>query len=157
MRTLILYATKYGAAAEIARRIADLIDGAVVHDLKQGGTPAPSGFDCIIVGSSIYAGSIRKEAKAFLSENADLLREKPLGLFLSGMDASQEKEFFDANIPGDILQTAKAASLLGGVYDPQKAGFMERFIYKAATKQSEYKSTIDDVKIGQFVEAIAQG
>ena len=35
MKTIILYATKYGAAAEIARRIAAHIDGAIVHDLKQ--------------------------------------------------------------------------------------------------------------------------
>jgi menaquinone-dependent protoporphyrinogen IX oxidase len=32
MKTLILYATKHGAAREIAQRIAIRLDGAVVHD-----------------------------------------------------------------------------------------------------------------------------
>jgi len=48
-----------------------------VHDLI--------GYDCIIVGSSVYAGMFRKKAKAFLSQNADVLRQKKLGLFVSGM------------------------------------------------------------------------
>ena len=34
MKTIILYATKYGTTAEIAKRIANRIDGATVHDLK---------------------------------------------------------------------------------------------------------------------------
>ncbi|MDR2571527.1 MAG: hypothetical protein LBD23_14710 [Oscillospiraceae bacterium] len=35
MQTLILYATKYGAAAEIAKRIADKINGAVVRGVNE--------------------------------------------------------------------------------------------------------------------------
>ena len=32
MKTLILYATKYGAAREIAKRIAEKMGGAALHD-----------------------------------------------------------------------------------------------------------------------------
>jgi len=154
MKTLILFATKHGAAGEIARRIAGRIDGAETHDLKQGDAGSLAGYDCIIVGSSIYAGMIRKEAKTFLSENADALRGKKLGLFLSGMNASEEKAVFDANIPQDVLQAAKAASFLGGIFDPKKAGFAERLVMKVLAKQSGYMDSIDDNKIEQFVEAM---
>jgi len=154
MKTLILYATKYGAAREIAERIAGRLDGAVVHDIKQGGIPPLTEFDCIIVGSSIYAGSMRKEAKEFVSKNADLLREKKFGFFLSGMDADSAKKFIEANISDELLQAAKAASFLGGIFDPKKAGFLERFIMKVATKQSEYVNTIDDSEIEKFTEAM---
>jgi len=152
MKTLILYATKYGAAAEVARRIASKIGDAVTHDLKQGGIPGLAGFDCVIVGSSAYAGMIRKEAKIFMSQNARALRGKPLGLFISGMAASEAQSCFEANFPPDILQAAKATTFPGGVFDPKKAGAMERLVMRAVSKQSGYIDSIDDNKIARFAQ-----
>ena len=154
MKTIILFATKYGAAREIAQRMASKIDGAVTHDLKQNGTADITGFDCVIIGSSVYAGSIHKEVKTFISQNIDALQGKRLGLFLSGLETGEGKKAFDNNFPPEIVQSAKAASLLGGIFDPKKAGMAERIIMKAITKKSEYIDTIDDSKIEQFAEAM---
>ena len=155
MKTIILYATKHGAAAEAARRIAAKINGAVIYDLKEG-APSLEGFDCVILGSGVYAGMIRGEAKAFLSQNADALLEKKLGLFLCGLDQGEGKTFFDANFSPMLLQKAKAASLLGGIFDPQKAGFFERLIIKIVTKKTVYTNTIDDNKIEQFAKTMRE-
>ena len=152
MKTLILYATKYGAAREIARRIAERTGDAVTHDLKQDGIPDLAGFGRVIIGSSVYAGMIRKEAKAFLAQNAAALSGKTLGLFLCGLDGSKEKEYFNANFPADILRAAKAASFLGGIFDPEKAGVFGRLVMKAVSKQAEYIDKIDDGKIARFAE-----
>ena len=154
MKTIIIYATKHGAAGEVAQRIANRIDGAVIHDLKQGNIPDLTEFDCVIAGSSIYAGMIRKEAKAFLSKNASVLSKKKLGLFISGLEVAKEKTFFDSNFPRETLQTAKATGFLGGIFDPQKAGVLERLIMKAVARRSGYINTIDDSKIEQFVKAM---
>ena len=154
MKTLILYATKHGAAAEIARRIASRIDGAVAHDLKKGSAPPLEGFDCVIVGGSVYVGMVRKEAKTFVSQNAASLHKKKLGLFLCGMDSGKVKECFDANFPSELLKSAKAMSFLGGIFDPKKAGVLERFVMKVVAKQSEYIDTIDDGKITEFAEVM---
>lgn len=153
MKTIILYATKYGAAAEIAQRIASKIDGAVIHDLRQS-VPSLADFDCVIIGTSVYAGMIRKEAKGFMSHNENLLREKKLGLFVCGMGADGEKTYFDNNFPSTLLQKAQAKSFLGGIFDPKKAGCLERFIMKIVTKKSTYMDTINDRKIEQFSEAM---
>jgi menaquinone-dependent protoporphyrinogen oxidase len=85
VNTLILFATKYGVGREIAQRSANKIDGAIIHDLKDDKMPAFDSFDCIIIGSSLYAGSIRKEAKIFLNEYTERLHGKTIGLFLSGL------------------------------------------------------------------------
>ncbi|WCF05930.1 flavodoxin domain-containing protein [Paenibacillus thiaminolyticus] len=154
MKTLILYATKNGAAREIAQRISKQIDGAIVRDLKNGGVPPLDGFDCVIVGSPVYAGIVRKEAKAFVEKNTSALCSKRLALFISGLDGSREKEYFNANYPSEILQAAKMACFLGGIFDPKKAGFMGRLVMKAVAKQSEYTDSIDDDKIKQFAEAM---
>ena len=155
MKTLILYATKYGAAAEIARRIAERMDGAPVHDLKQGSPPPLAEYDCIIIGGSVYAGMIRKEAKAFVLQNAALLKNKKFGLFLSGLDSSKKDEVFSGNFPPDILEAAKARAFLGGIFDPKKAGFFERAVMKAVSKQLGNMNTINDKKISQFVEEMS--
>jgi len=154
MKTLILYAGKHGAAAEIARRIASNLPEAATHDLGRGDAPDLGGFGCVIVGSAIYAGMIRREARAFAAQNAQALQGKTLGLFLSGMDASQEGTCFAANFPPELLRAAKATAFPGGIFDPKKAGVMGRLIMKAATKQSGYTNSIDDGKIARFAEDI---
>lgn len=154
MKTIILYASKYGATLEIAQRIAKKIGGVVIHDLKQGNIPDLAEFGCVIIGASVYAGMIRKEAKAFVSRNEEILLEKQLGLFLSGMGENGEKEFFEKNFSQNILQGAKATKLLGGIFDPGKANFIERLIMKVVTKQSGLVNSINDDKIEQFVEEL---
>ena len=158
MKTIILYDAKYGAAREIANRIAEKMESAVVCDLKQNDIPVLSAFDCVIIGSSLYAGMIRKEAKAFLAKQADTLRGKRIGLFLSGMDTDEnnQKSFFENNFPAEILQAAKAKVIPGGIYDPEKAGFMERFIFKLATKKFVYSDIIDDDKIARFAKEMME-
>ena len=154
MRTIILYGTKYGTAEDIAKRIAVKIDGAVTFDLKQSGAPALGGFDCVIVGSAIYAGTFRKETKEFLAQNADELCRKKLGLFISGMSESENSEAFKANVPAEVLQASVVADTLGGAFDPKKANFFERLIMKAVSKQSGYVNNISDEKINAFVGAM---
>ena len=154
MKTLIVYATKHGAAGEVAQRIAARIKGAEVRDLGKGNI-SPADYDCVIIGASVYAGSIRKEAKAFVSQNAAVLRERKLGLFISGMETKNEKTYFEANFPADILEKAKAASLLGGIFDPKKASAMDRLIMRlVAKKKLSYINTIDDSKIEQFAKTM---
>ncbi|MDR0502430.1 MAG: flavodoxin domain-containing protein [Treponema sp.] len=159
MKTIILYATKYGTAEAAARRIADKIDdektnaACVIHNLKQN-IPSLADFDCVIIGSSVYAGMIRKEAKTFLAQNADSLLEKKLGLFLCGIAAEGEKKYFEDNFSVKLLQAAKAKCFAGGIFDPKKNNAAERFIIKIAAKKTEYTDTIDEEKINQFAQAM---
>jgi len=152
MKTLILYASKYGAAKEIAQRIAKKIEGALVCDIKQKNLPALSDFDCVIIGSSVYAGSLRSEAKAYAATYAGELSKKNLGLFISGF--TEDDSYFAKNYPASLVQSAKPKGFFGGIYDPKKANWFERFIVKIVAKESEYTDRIDNSKIEAFVEAL---
>ena len=152
MKTIILYATKYGAAKEIAERLSGKMGKAEVRDIKQAG--GIEDFDCVIIGTSVYAGRIRPEAKAFVLKNAAILKAKKLGIFLSGIGASGEKDYLKNNFAPDILQSAKAAKFLGGIFDPKKAGAIERLIIRIITKKSSMINAIDDEKINAFVTAM---
>lgn len=154
MKTLILYAGKHGATFTIAQRLADRMPGSLVCNLKDGAIPSLADFDCIVVGCALYAGMISKEAKAFLAQNEGALCQKKVGLFLSGLDPSREKECLEGNFSKNLLNAATAKAFLGGIFDPKKAGVMGRLIIKMITKQSAYVDNISDDKIEQFAEAL---
>lgn len=156
MKTLILFATKHGATRDIAQQLAKRMDGATVADLSGGGVPAPNGYDRVIIGSSVYAGQLRKEAKAYVTQHADVLATVPLGLFISGMSPEGVQGYLDANYPKAVTAHAKTTAMLGGAFDPAKAGFFERLVMRLITKTTDAVSTISAEKIEQFAEAMRQ-
>lgn len=140
----------------IAERIAQQMDGVAVIDLKSNSGIDLRGYDCLIVGSALYAGMARKEAKAFIEQHADELKAKPLGLFLSGISDNDPIGYLDSNFPKDVVAHAQAKGLLGGVFDPAKASVFEKLIMRMVAKKSTYTDTISDEKIKRFVEAMKQ-
>ena len=148
--TLIIYATKNGTTRDVAERIKSNISGAVLCDVVEMAKVSLDDFDRIIIGSCVYVGSINKQVKAFVKKNAKVLLQKEIGLFLCGMQPSESNKVFESHFPKEILNHAKAKSLLGGIYDPKKAGAVTRFVFKTVAKISEYTDTIDDGKIKEF-------
>ncbi|TFH05641.1 MAG: flavodoxin [Spirochaetales bacterium] len=94
---LVAYASKYGATREIAERIASVLTrkgmGVTVADAGDAGNVAD--YDATVMGSAVYMGRTRKEARLFLSANADSLSRKPVWLFSSGPTDSKDD-------PGDL-------------------------------------------------------
>ena len=83
MSTLIAYSSAHGAAAECARRLAEKIEGpAETVDLGKSGADLAR-YDWIVLGSSIYAGRVRREVLDFCRKNHDALLQKPLGIYFS--------------------------------------------------------------------------
>lgn len=154
MKTIILYATKHEATREIAGRIASRLGDAALCDLGKDTVPPLSQFDCIVVGSPLYAGMIRKEAKTFVAQNIAVLSEKKVGLFLSGFEAENEQAYFENNFSPEILRIAKAKCFPGGIYDPSKAGILDKLMLKVVGKQMGYTNTINDTLIEQFAEGL---
>jgi menaquinone-dependent protoporphyrinogen oxidase len=85
-KVLVAYATKYGATAEIAEKIGQVLDQAglstdvkpvkLVRDL--------SPYQAVVLGSAVYIAQWRKEAVKFLQANEKHLAEMPVWLFSSG-------------------------------------------------------------------------
>ena len=158
MATIILYATKYGATEQIAKRISKLLDDAPYHNLNDTNLPTLEDFDTIILGTSVYAGSTRKEAKQFLSKHKKILVEKNISFFLSGLSQSKDDPdtFYKKNFPADLLNKAQATAFLGGIFDPEKTTAAERMIIKLVAQQTTFINTINERKIKEFVAAVQQ-
>ncbi|AMP20466.1 hypothetical protein AZF37_04140 [endosymbiont 'TC1' of Trimyema compressum] len=130
MKTLILFSSKHGVAKLIAEKIGDSIGNVTIMNVKTS-NPNLNEYDTIIMGSSIYAGSIGKEMKNFLTVNEALLLTKRIGLFLSGLAGEAVSKYFDNNFPQDLIIHSIMNSFMGGSFDPSKANFIERLIIKA--------------------------
>ena len=85
-KVLVAYATKYGATAEIAEKIGEVLNQAgfsaevlPVNQVKDLGS-----YKAVVLGSAVYIGRWRKEAVKFLKGNEKLLSELPLWVFSSG-------------------------------------------------------------------------
>lgn len=83
---LVTYATKYGATAEIADKIGQVIRqaGLPLDVLPADRVADLSPYKAVVLGSAVYVGRWRKEAVTFLKANEKVLAEKFVWLFSSG-------------------------------------------------------------------------
>jgi menaquinone-dependent protoporphyrinogen oxidase len=88
-RVLVAAATKHGATHEIAEALARDLRSASGNALDVDCVavrwdPSPARYDAVVLGSAVYAGSWRDEARSWATTHAAELRERPVWLFSSG-------------------------------------------------------------------------
>ena len=85
-KVLVAYATKYGATAEIAEKIGEVLAqvGISVDVLPVNQVKDLDNYGAVVLGSAVYIFRWRKEASRFLKANANLLAKRPLWIFSSG-------------------------------------------------------------------------
>lgn len=150
MKTLVVYATKHGATAEIAKKLAAVFGGADLCDLGKSVPPDLAEYGCVVLGSPLYAGMARKALKAYAAANEAALCEKRLGLFFSGLAPSDTGDYFKNNFPAKLVAEAEATAMLGAIFDPARNGFFSRFIVKMVAKTNGYVNTVNEDAIKKF-------
>ena len=85
-KILVTYASKYGATAEIAGKIGDVLRqaGLQVDLFSFDGVRDLAPYQAVILGSGVYIGQWNKEAAAFLLANEKSLADRQVWLFSSG-------------------------------------------------------------------------
>lgn len=151
MRTLIVYATKYGftktCADILARKLGENVD---IYDLNSN-LPDLMKYDKVIIGGSIYAGKIRKPVMRFCSDNLDNLKGKKLGLFICGMAKEEDaQKQIDSSFPEDLLAVCVAKGFFGGECNYEKMNFLEKFIMKKITGSKQSQSRVAEDNITRF-------
>jgi menaquinone-dependent protoporphyrinogen oxidase len=107
MRVLVTAATKYGATAEIAQMIAEVLadrglEPTVVPPEQVEGV---DGYDAVVLGSAVYAGHWRKPARELVNRCGTALAERPVWLFSSGPVGDPPKPEED---PVDVAELVTA-------------------------------------------------
>jgi menaquinone-dependent protoporphyrinogen oxidase len=141
-QVLVAYATKYGATAEIAEKIGQVLRQAGLTADVLPADPAfgradLSGYKAVILGSAVYIGQWRKEAVKFLKANEEVLTGQLVWLFSSGptgegdpVELTQGWQF-----PGKLQPIAdrigpRDIALFHGAVDANRLNRIERWMIK---------------------------
>jgi menaquinone-dependent protoporphyrinogen oxidase len=135
MRVLVSAATKYGATAEIAQAIGDVLrdrglDSAVVPPEQVEGV---DGYDAVVLGSAVYAGHWLKPARELAGRLGGELAKRPVWLFSSGPVGNPPKPQEDPVDVAEVLAAtgAREHRVLAGKLVRKQLSFPERAIVSA--------------------------
>ena len=160
IRVLVTYATKYGATAEIAEKIGQVLRGAGLQadvlPADRAGDLSP--YKAVVLGSAVYIGQWQKKAATFLRANETALAERPVWLFSSGPTGEGDpvqlmkgwrfptslQPIADRIHPRDI-------AVFHGAADPKKMNFIERWMIK------NVKAPMGDLRDWSVINAWASG
>ncbi len=139
MKTLILYASKYGFAEECANKLVlEFGEKADVINAEKSAPPSLDGYDAVIIGGSIYMGQLQKKLKEYMEGHKAQLTSKKLGLFIcAGLPENADLNFA-ANYPKELLDAAVSREYFGGVLNKSKMSVGHKLITKmmeAATRK----------------------
>jgi menaquinone-dependent protoporphyrinogen oxidase len=134
---LVAYGTKYGATAEIAEKIGELLRqaGLEADVLPADRVSGLSAYAAVVLGSAVYIGRWRKEAARFLEANQAALAEKPVWLFSSGPTGEGDPVELTQGwkLPGKLQPIAdrigtRDIAVFHGASDPERLNFLEKWM-----------------------------
>ncbi len=149
MKTLIVYSTKHGTAARCAELLKEKLTGDVVlADAKD--SPDPEGYDAVILGASVYAGSIQREMTRFCEEHHDTLREKKLGLFICSGDHGEKAREYLKLFGEGLFSHARAKELFGHEIHWETMNLIEKLLVRLLMKTRGSSSHLEQGAIDSF-------
>ncbi len=173
MKVLVTYASRHGATAGIAERIAQTLERNGLEVTLEPVTEStdPRGYDAYVIGAAAYAFHWLKEATRFVDAHRELLADRPVWLFSSGPIGTETVnkkgvDVLDAARPSEFAEFATTIAprdehVFFGAYDPtaDPSGASERLM-KAVMKVMP--AMRDALPAGDFrdwpaIEAWAEG
>lgn len=126
MDTIIVYSSKYGCTTDCENILkSKLSNNVTIVDIKDKNSKIElSKFDTVIIGSSIYVGSVSKEIRTFCNDNIESLNQKKVGIFLCCAFSEQTDKYLSSNFPSSLLKSAKSISVFGGEARLEKMKFL---------------------------------
>ncbi len=158
MKTLIAYATRYGATRDCAEKIAALIGRDTdLIEIGKAAAADPGSYDRIIIGSPVYLSRVPKAVQRFASAHESILMCKKVALFLCCIQDMEEplRQQFRSGFSDRLIDHAVMIRGLGGriQYDrlrPTDQFLMRLIAGKKRTQRSIDLDTITDQNIRSF-------
>lgn len=155
---LIVYMSHHGTTRKVAKQIQEKfgIENAAIVDLEKENIQNLDDYKTIVIGGSIYMGSLQKKIKQFLEENKGILLKKKLGLFICFMNRKNCLSLFEKAFPADLRNKAIAKGLFGGELIFKELNFFEKFIVRYVSGVKEDVSDLDQHAINEFSETVSE-
>ncbi len=139
---LVAYATRTGAARDIAAAVGDAL-GKAGHRVRVSSladAPAVDGADLVVIGSGINATAWYPEASAWLDANQAALLATKVAVFNTCLNAADEAKHDDAlgynRVAADAVDAA-ASQTFAGRYIKEDVGFFQRLLLTVLGKGAQ--------------------
>ncbi|QLY40514.1 hypothetical protein HF295_06475 [Hujiaoplasma nucleasis] len=139
-KILLVYASKKGMTETLAELIKEDLGQIDLVNINEKQAD-PKLYDKIIIGSPIYIGKIHKKIKAWIQQNQDSLLSKTTAVYLCGMNFNEEKQVIENNFTKSEINHL-FIKYLGGAYRFDRLNFLEKFMIKKITGESQSRQEI---------------
>ena len=140
MKTLILFASRYGATEEIAYMLKSAVGGDVtVCNVRERGISLAE-YDTVIIGSCVYMFKLDKHIKRFLRRNEKALMGKRLGLYLCCYTTPGTDGYLEHFFSPELLAHAAAKDILGGKMQYEKMSYAYKQLFGALMTSPQYRA-----------------
>lgn len=146
MKTLIVYATKYGCTKKCADLLKTFLDGDTRIAQVKNGTINLTEYDNVIIGGPVYMGKMQGDITAFCKRYKSQLLTKRFALFACCYTPGEDKEYFKTLFPKELLDYSLYTTTVGGIMNYEKMNFVYKKMFQSLKK-------IDDFNKG-FVEPV---
>jgi len=133
---VLLYATRHGSTAKIARVIDTYLDQTcVLMNLEEMHRPVLEKATTIVLGMPVYYGELEPAMVSFVKDNWDFLKTKNPSLYVVGLQYTEFMRFVTDVFDYDILKDMNVIAGLGGALYYPKLSLQERMILRVMNKR----------------------
>ncbi len=133
MNILIAYATHGGVTKRCAEMLAAHLEehhSITLCNARQEEIPAPSGFDVVVLGSSIRIENMNRKIKKYVKSNLVALNEKPCAVYFCCGLTKLFNEYSETLLPRHFVPSL-GYHLFGGELKPDKIKGIDKLIVMA--------------------------
>ena len=158
MKTLIIYATKYGCTKKAVDLLKSKLHRNVLAiNIMHDKIAEMKEFDTVILGGPIYKGRIQKQLFNYMPKHLEELKTKRLGLFIcAGEQDSEtiEKQIIES-FPEALLNHAVAKESFGGELHIEKISFAEKHSIRIIKGIKKGYERLSEDKIATFAARVS--
>ena len=159
MKTLIVYASKYGCTKDCVLHLKKVLHGDVAVCSAEDKISSIEQFDTVLIGGSIYMNAIQKSIKHFCNQNLQTLLHKRIGLFICCYTSVDTSDYINTFFPKELLSHATCKSVFGGEMRYESMNVLYRKLFHSLQKiegfrQGFQEPQIDDAEIERFAAVI---
>jgi menaquinone-dependent protoporphyrinogen oxidase len=156
MSVLIAYRTRYGTTGKCAGLLRDRLSAEThITDLKREREPDIGPHDTVIVGGSIYGGTIQQELIAFCENHREALLERKVGLYLCCLyQGEKARQQIHATYPSWLVAHAAVMSSFGGEIEIAQLSLLDRLVVRNLFGYKHDISLLDTDEVERFAQSV---